>query len=78
LTGYGKEAGEPKFMLGDRDEFMGECPFILMPPKLSSKSEDGDCPPHWGCAADSLEASTEPEKGDCSLRPKEKKGDAGA
>lgn len=27
-------------------EFMGEPPFMLIPPKLSSKIDDGDCPPH--------------------------------
>lgn len=28
-------------------EFRGELAFILIPPKLSSRSEEGDRPAHW-------------------------------
>jgi hypothetical protein len=33
-------------MFGDM-EFNGDLPFILMPPKLSSKIDEGDWPFHW-------------------------------
>jgi hypothetical protein len=40
LTWNGNVLGEPKFMMGDMEALIGDCPFILMPPKLSSNSDD--------------------------------------
>lgn len=58
-------------------EFMGEPLFMLIPPKLSSKIDDGDCPPHW-LAGDGFPWADkfEPGKGDISRRPLGKKGEA--
>jgi hypothetical protein len=42
LAGNEKALGEPKFMFGDMEAFIGDCPFILMPPKLSSNNDEGD------------------------------------
>ena len=46
MTGNGNALGEPKFTFGDMEAFIGDWPFMLIPPKVSSNSDEGDWPAH--------------------------------
>lgn len=43
----GKGRFGTKLKLDERAEFNGDPPFMLIPPKPSSNTDEGDCPSQW-------------------------------